>query len=537
MNTRQYAAIAAALVCAAASAQSLSTEVVVDRTVLPAERAASRPATVTPALVLPQATTIDLATSDYTALSPLTRAYSPLSPVAAPGLSPLSPYRGYAVIGYGPLYNLGLSAGYRAINTGRTRLGIHAQFDGESYKGVDTDDKMKYNGARIGADLNTAVGASSHLIAGVSVGYSTSATPAFTESQSLVNGRIGALWLSSVGKLSYKAGASVEFDSYGELKELYYGSLPEIHKPRQQTYGFELGAAYPLSGVGRLGLDVEGEFMSTTDCETLGAVGLTPHYTLRTADVSARIGLKVDFATGGEGSKVHVMPDVHIAWTPSGSPVAVYADATGGTRLNTFASLRQVSPYLRGAGCYGRSDVPFDIGAGIVVGPVSGFTARIYGGYAKADEWLMMSDLAPIMPFVATDISGWRAGVELGYDFGRLVTVKAGAQIASSGDSHAWYQWRDRARMVVDASLAVHPVERLDITLGYQWRDRRRAADVHGFASLGCVSDLSASAAYGINDAVSVFARGENLFGRRYSVLPDVDAQGAAGMLGISVKF
>ena len=59
----------------------------VDRTVLPAERAASRPAGVTPALVLPAAKTIDLATADYTTLSPLTRGYTALSPVEAPLLT------------------------------------------------------------------------------------------------------------------------------------------------------------------------------------------------------------------------------------------------------------------------------------------------------------------------------------------------------------------------------------------------------------------------------------------------------------------
>lgn len=537
MNTRIYAALAAALTCAAASAQSLSTEVVVDRTVLPAERAASRPAGVTPALVLPQTQVIDLSTADYTALSPLTRAYSPLSPVAAPGLTPLSPYRGYAVIGYGPLYNLGLSAGYRAISTDRTTLSIHGQFDGESYKGVDTDEKYKYNGGRIGADLNTAVGASSRVLAAASVGYAGFTTPFIDRNQSYFTGDLGVKWLSAVGRLSYKVGASAEFESHN-------GSMPVLdsfgqtyeYNPRQQVYGFEAGAAYKLSETGSAGLDIEGEFMSTTDMPTLGSIGITPYYTLRYGAVTARIGLTVDKATGDSG-KTHIYPDVHIAVAPAGTPVAVYVNVTGCTYLNTLAAMRQLSPYLRTENAFGRSEVPVAVDGGITVGPFSGFTVKIFGGYAKADDWLMMNTAS----FGEENIKGWHAGIEAGYSFGRLARLTAGVQAAPSSEGHAWYLWRDRAARVISAALDLHPVDRLDVTVGYAFRSGRRAfcylADTYTESQLGCVSDLSASATYGVNDAVSVFLRGENLLGRRYDVIPGVSSQGAMGMAGVSVKF
>lgn len=533
MNTRIYAAIAAALSCAAVSAQSLSTEVVVDRTVLPAERAASRPAGVTPALVLPAAKTIDLATADYTTLSPLTRGYTALSPVEAPLLTPVSPYRGYAVLGYGPMYNLGLSAGYRAINTDRMRLGIHAQFDGESYGhhllDYADDAKFSYNGGRLGADFNMSVGASSHLLADVSAGYSRMATPDF-EPRSLVDGRIGLMWLSTAGRISYKAGASVDFDSYGELTQrrhdLTYGKLGS------QRYSFELGAAASLSSVSRAGVDVEGSFLHSSGLDdftpaieavTQGVVGITPHYTLRSGIVNATVGLTVDIAAGHE-SQVNIIPRLNVA-VEAAPQVALYARITGGSTVNDYAMWRQMSPYfspiLPQAG--ELSDVPFDGEIGLNIGSIGGFTGRLFGGYSIARDWFMADGSCG-------DVKGWHAGIELGYSLRRIGRVSVSAQAAPSDADKGYYLWRDHARYVLGGRIDLTPVERLSVGVGYEFRGHRT-----GLRS--CVSDLSASASYGITDAVSVFARVENLLSRRYEVISGVESQGARGMIGVSVKF
>lgn len=73
MKSIRYTAAACLMaVAAAATAQNLSTEVVVDRTIVPAERAAVRPAGLIPVLVLPPAPSVALDRSYYTALSPVT---------------------------------------------------------------------------------------------------------------------------------------------------------------------------------------------------------------------------------------------------------------------------------------------------------------------------------------------------------------------------------------------------------------------------------------------------------------------------------
>ena len=98
-----------------AQAQKLSTEITVERTVVPAERAATRLNSVSPSIVpaTVQDTRIDMA--EYGQPGTLTRSSYLLAPAAWADTFALSPYRGYVSAGYFPVYNLGVSAGYRLL--------------------------------------------------------------------------------------------------------------------------------------------------------------------------------------------------------------------------------------------------------------------------------------------------------------------------------------------------------------------------------------------------------------------------------------
>ena len=108
-----------------AQAQKLSTEITVERTVVPAERAATRLNSVSPSIVpaTVQDTRIDMA--EYGQPGTLTRSSYLLAPAAWADTFALSPYRGYVSAGYFPVYNLGVSAGYRLLQTSDTRLFSH----------------------------------------------------------------------------------------------------------------------------------------------------------------------------------------------------------------------------------------------------------------------------------------------------------------------------------------------------------------------------------------------------------------------------
>ncbi len=523
-------------VCTAlpAAAQTLSTEVVVDRTIEPAQRAASRPASLYPRLVLPAVAPAELSTAGYTGFSDVTRTYFPLRPASDAGFPVLSPYRGYASIGYFPTYNLGISAGYRLIDTDRTRLNVWGQFDGESFKASGDAWRQTYNGGQIGADLNQAIGRCSRLTASLSGGYASFKSQ-FYDSQSLGEGRLAVAWLSSAGPVDYKVGLKGAIDSYGDIAPV---PAPDRKEPgiNQRLFGFDAAGTYAFSTRSHAGLGVEGTWLTTSQGgPTLGTVGVTPYYDWRTERFTARIGARADFTTGGD-SGVGVTPQVTLAWTPSGT-FALYGTATGGTQLNPISHLRQYSPYIAGREALGRSEIPADICIGFNVGPFHGLSVEVFGAYAVANDWIMPSE--PIFrQLAACDVKGFRGGVRLGYTFRALFKINAYAEFAQSGKDKGWYQWRDRATKVIGAGAEVTPLKKLKIDAGYEFRGGRTIPGTGtGPTGLGCVSDLHLGATYAITDALSVYVRGENLLSRRHTVLPGVESQPLHGLAGVGLKF
>ena len=110
--------------------------------------------------------------------------------------------------------------------------------------------------------------------------------------------------------------------------------------------------------------------------------------------------------------------------------------------------------------------------------------------------------------------------------------------MAPQASDKGYYRWVDRARYVVDASVKVHPVDKLDLELDYEFRGNRKLYNYVGMErKLGNKSDLSFGAAYRITPQFSVWARGENLLNHRYDLLLSVPAQGIKGLVGVSYKF
>lgn len=541
MNPTKYIVAAAlAAVAQCASAQTLSTEVVVDRTVEPAARAASRPSGLFPRLVLPAVAPANLSTAAYAGIGPVTRAYIGLAPGHAPALPPLSPYRGYASIGYFPAYNLGISAGYRILDTSRTTLGVWAQFDGTAYDGTaydgpdDAPGRMAWNGGHIGVDFSQAFGTRSRLDASAGASYARYKS-LYYASQAATSGNLAAAWTSAVGSVDYKIDIHGTFDSYGDLATV---AAPDTRAdaPSQQTFGFGASGAYAFNGVSRAGFDVDGCWLASSGpAPTLGYIGLTPFYRWQSTYFTASLGFKADFTTGGD-SGVSFAPKVSLTWTPS-AIVALYATATGGTQLNSIGSLRRYCPYIVGRDALPRSEVPVDATVGFNFGPFNGITAGIFGAYASANDWIMPSE--PVFrQLAAADVKAFRGGLRLGYSFRSLFRVEASAEFAQNDDGRAWYMWRDRASKVFRADAEITPMSPLRITIGYEFRGGRHVAGPTGTpVGLGAVSRLDAGARWALTPAIGIHARVDNILGRRHLLLPGVVSRGLHGLVGADFKF
>ncbi|MDE6393942.1 MAG: hypothetical protein K2K77_01260, partial [Duncaniella sp.] len=361
-------------------------------------------------------------------------------------------------------------------------------------------------------------------------------------------------------------------------------ALPEINSPsmpvtdpyngylpvRQNQVGVSLGARLETSDVSHLGVDVSGDFLATgkhyeaaipfTDMNTApvhsrttGLVTATPYYELQSASATVRIGADVDFAINSRKT-IRVAPDVTLAWHGMHT-LGFEVRAHGGSTLNSLASLYDITPYMNGSLAYRASHMPYALDARMVFGPFLGATVELFGGYAKADDYLMAvaSDIYPAgAVWQSLDIKGYHYGVRIGYDSGKAFALKASYEGSPSKYNKVWYEHRDRARHVVNAEMRLRPVSRLQLTVGYELRagracyafgeDETAAEDGYDVylpqrVSLGTVSNLTFGAGYSATDNLTLFVRGENLLGRKAMYIGGRPMQNIHGMIGAALKF
>ena len=579
LNTTLIAALAM-LLPAAAMAKDLKTEITVDRTIVPVEREAVRLSALNPQLMQSQVKFRKLTLADYTKPAVLTRSLTTLDPAAYADTFALSPYKGYAAIGYFPAFNLGASAGYRFIDKSRTRLGAWFQYDGYSYK-ESGDDASKgtfsNNTVALGARFDQRVGDASNFSAAMAYSFAGLGMP-----DDFVNTKQNANmfdldlgWWSRTGLIGYHAKALFSHFSFGKnviLSEV--DDIPvSVKAAGENRFRFSGGIGYFGSSVApRGGVEISADFINRSNgyeqiefqtaakdfeprfapisAKTLGVISLTPYYAVNSGTVHGRIGAKIELSSGGEGKKFHIAPAVMLDWNAA-SQFALYTRIEGGEHLNSLRSLFEYCPWANAAWQYQRSHLPVIADFGMNIGPFRGFSIRLFGGYAVANDWLMpqLSTLPSndgalqtnVSNFGTYDLKGWHAGAAMAYDWRSIVKAELSFETAPQKPDRGYFMWRDRAKYVLKASVDVRPVDRLNVGVGYQLRTKRcnYAFDGHEYTpiDLGQISDLRLSAAYDISDALTAFVRVENLLNKRSMIMTDIETQGIKGLLGVSYKF
>ncbi|WP_217938816.1 TonB-dependent receptor [Duncaniella muris] len=590
--------------------QGLHKEINVEQEIVPVKRDAAR-ITILPTLQLPAVSKPQLAFSNRVVTTRVPNSISTLEPVAYGENLFSSPYRGYVALGLGaPLFNGAFSAGYRILDTDRTRLSAWGQYDGDIYT-QKTDERKEYwrdHSASLGVDLHQAIGSKSFLNAGVDYTYGYHTIPSAWDSfsQSISRFNLSALYTSRAQGLDWTAALRYRhfgfYNSNAPQRLHFISSVPDTDFPihiftpgqtgaadspapgqtevyavpgespvRQNLFGASLTGKLSFGDNTSLGLDADADFLHTgshlsprypylsygdysaKDGSTVGLIALTPHLDYSSATVKARIGAQVDVSINN-GRVFHIAPEASLAWTPS-QLVGFEIKAHGGSDLNQLSSLYDVTPYLNSSMAYSQSHIPYALDGRVTVGPFFGAYLEFFGGYAKANDWLM-----PVVAdsylggavFDRIDLSAWHGGAAVGYDYRKQLSARISYETAPNDYDNSFYEWRDRARHVVNAELKLRPLTPLQITLGWQFRAGRRCygmadnlsgatGDLQIYSpqarSLGCVSDLSLGASYAATDALSIFAGGENLLNRRYYRIGDRYSQGIRFMIGASLKF
>jgi hypothetical protein len=284
--------------------------------------------------------------------------------------------------------------------------------------------------------------------------------------------------------------------------------------------------------------------------------------------IDVKVGANVEF-TINSGTVVHVAPDVKFDINPT-SGFGAWLRLGGGERINSLSRLFEVSPYISPIYTYGTSGLPITGDLGLRFGPLKGASVGVSISYAKADEWLMplMTGNRELM-FTEQNLSAWKAKVELNWAYRSLLALRVTYEAAlGDGEKETWYEWSDRARHCLEASLTVNPIERLSFDVNYTLRARRsmpfdypnalqwevkgrsgnaigdilgdydyyQDGDIHTI-DLKNASLLSVGATYRINDPFSVFVRGENLLNNRSQTVALMPRTGITGLVGFTYKF
>lgn len=563
-----------------ASAQGLHKDIDVEQAVTPEKRDAARIA-VLPTVRLSPVTAPKLSYSSKVVSTSVPASFSVLDPVAWGDKTCSDPYRGYVGLGIGmPLYVGELSAGYRILDSERSRLNVWAQYNGDVYRRIST--VWHDHAATAGASLRQSIGSRAHLDADIDYTYAFHDMPAldleddarYSQSVSRLNASVR--YGSSLRGATYSAGISFGHFGFGNphfslpVEAGTAAVNPTVETVGQNLLTVDLKGFLETGNASGFGLDFDASFLHTgryrsalipffegdlipRSPRTTSLFTFNPYYSTVTDNVTLRIGADVDIASRAGGKAVRIAPDLLFGWYGLHF-ISFEAKAHGGTLLNSLSSLYDITPYLNGTLAYDTSHAPLILDGKILLGPLFGAYLEVFGGYGRSDDWLM-----PVESYVhpggatwqSTRMSGCHYGVRLGFDNGKNLAMSVSCEGAPGKSDKAWLEWRDRATKVLNASLSVRPFKPLSIDVAYELRSHR---SVYGYElpenptgpniyydthriSLGTVSNLTVGASYELTKALTAFARGENLLNRRALYIGGRPLTPATALIGASFKF
>ncbi|MDE5811004.1 MAG: hypothetical protein K2H61_01700 [Muribaculaceae bacterium] len=549
-----------------ASAQDLTKDITIERSLNPTLRAATRLST-SPRLFQPEIKFQPLTFNENAIQIPLSASIDTLPAANPQALIEPSYYRGYAQAGYFPGYNLMVSAGYNIINRSATTLGIWAQFDGDKYNAttpLTADDYTMHlgrNAASAGIDLAAIIARAGRLDINADFTWARQHTAnplAIPEPEfnSVTEFNATANWSARLPQMAYYA--KVDFSNFSR-------HIDKSEAPTQNIFSINGGTAYFFDEHSQLAGSIGAKFQATSDyivplenrtcfahvaSRTIGIIDFKPAYRYVNSVFKLNIGINLQF-TSHINKSINLAPDIHLYYTPV-SAFTAYVKLTGGKRLNPISELYDYCPYFNPQLAFNGSNVPLEAKFGFAVGPFSGFDFSIEGAYAKANQWLMpcnvMREVGTTDYYYldAVDLSGFQVTLKAGYELNRYLKAELAYSRAGNGEKSAYYLNRDRAANILGASVSSNPIDPLTVDLSFTLRSGRSQFDyvltpdnqlAAAQIKMKSASSLNIGANYRITHAFSVFARVENLLNCRADQVLYLPMQGVHGAIGASVKF
>lgn len=536
-----------ALLALAAAGQELEKEITIEREIVPELRAATR-LNIYPRLQKPEIAPVALRFNDLTQWGQLTPMLRQLEPAWAGAAETCCPWRGFVKGAYATEKNAALEAGFRAVDTERTRLDLGIEGSYTDYRRLSDlfEERLRVKRLEAGAKAGlTHLFDGGRLTVDTRLRFSRINHPAELSDplRDALDWRLGAKWegRSNSNGLSYEARGNYGLFNFGRLDK-------SDTRPMGQ-HAFAIGGSIiqSINSHQAAGIDLTGDFLNFNHYGTVADKGRTqgyiaarPRWVFDNGTVSARVGLRADVAFNS-GAYVRVAPDILAGFNPQ-SWLGIALRLGGGERLNPLSELYREAPCFSPYLSYGMSRVPFEGSLKLRLGPFNGVALELGADYAAADKWLM--------PIYAEGLPAWSAGKQrsakigarLSWQYRRAVELAAGFEgVLTEGARGDWYLWRDRSRQRLEAEAVARPIDKLTIKLGYSRRMSRRMTWFDGTAThltnLRDYDNLSAEAAYEVLRPLRVFIAGDNLLDSRSMEPFGIPCQGISGRIGLTYRF
>lgn len=532
--------VAAALLTAAANAQSLEESVTVEGKYRPeiikADRLPILPATAT--LTPPESSL------DYDRKGVFANFAPDALPMPSTGWRTPRKYnrsKGYLDLRLGSWLNSSLSAGVAAVDNANTRLGIALQHNSTSlwqaWTGKqgqpDADKRFRYD-ETINAALSHRFHSAGVLSADVRYHlgyfnyYGTTAAPSGESrvkapTQTINDIYAGADWTGKASDaLTYSVNANARHFAYREGE-------------RETAVNAGAGLRHSLSSSSGLEAELLYSGVVNDIASNVNRVKLTPAYTLARDGMSLRIGMELALVNG-DRTRFRMAPDVKM--TVNAGIAAISAAVGGGTSLHTLAWMHNMDYYSNPyAGCTRAAYSPIDARAGVQLNPAGKWTFGIHGTWKTTlDESLggfyqayLNGETIP-EEALPSRLHGVSVEVNAGYDFSKEFKIHGNATWQPQHGTVGVLNGFDRPRFTVDLSAESHPIEKLGLALSYRLRACRQLVK-------GNISRLDLSADYSISDRISVGAEFNNLLNRHEEMLPGLALEGFNAAAGVQIIF
>lgn len=443
--------------------------------------------------------------------------------------------KGYVDMWLGSWLNSSLSAGYSVIDLPDTRLNVYLQHNSTSLwqawekdpdEGLAAADKRFRYDECIGADFQNNLTGKGTVSAGVQyhIGY-------FNYYTAITNGIEDGHYKAptqTLNDLSARVSWSAkptERLSYDVKADVRYFGFREGERETTLDAGGDI--AYTVNDKSRL----DAELLYTGVLNNIGndvnRLKLTPGYELTIGPSSLlRIGIDLALTTGSK-TRFRAAPDVRFS-TRKGI-IALSAKAGGGTNLRTLAWMHASDYYSNPfAGCFQAAYTPLDIDLALQLNPGGKWTAGAEWEWRTTkDETLAALYASPVH---ISNIHGFSLSVNAGYEFCRQFSLKGLASWQPQKENTGFMNGFDRPELTASLSAESRPTDKLSLKLDFALRARRQLG-LKSFSSLNLTGD------YQITDKISVGAAICNLLNRKQEILPGLPVEGINATAGVQIVF